>query len=218
MSSATRRRGPLATASRLLATAALTLLGIGAVGPAHADDQSGSGVTVAVTPDREGRLAPGDEVVYSIEVRNDGDALEDARIVQMLPAGFQHVSADPGAEAQGTQAIWTVSLGSGDAMTLQHRVRAGTAEQIDSGRLVHVEQPDAPEGAREEQFSSTVCVHESAGAEALVCASAWQEIEREQSSAVVVWMWVGGIVAVLAVAAVAIVFWLRNRRRMAEDV
>ncbi|PZR52720.1 hypothetical protein DNL40_10105 [Xylanimonas oleitrophica] len=163
-------------------------------------------VTVAVTPDRDQALSPGDEVVYTIEVTNHGEALDASRVVQLLPAGFEHVSADPEGTAGPTQTTWEVPLQADETVTIHHTVRAGTAEAVDSGRLVHVEQPDAPAGSAE-QFSSTVCVYGPAGGDALGCSSAWQRLQ--QDGGVSPWVWAGA--AAVPVAALGAYLWHRRR-------
>lgn len=75
-------------------------------------------------------------------------------------------------------------------------------------QLIQVEQPDVPQGPG--QFSSTVCVYAEQGAEATICASAYQELAGDR---VPWWVWAIVVVAVLLVAGAAVVFWRRARGR-----
>ncbi len=188
---------------------ALLLASPAAAGEAEEGTDPGR-FTVEITPDREDTLSAGDEVAYAISVTNEGEALDEMRVVQMLPAGFEHVSADPEGEVQGSQHVWTLELDAGETASLTHTVRAGSASQVEGGRLVQVEQEDAPAASGGEQFSSTVCVYESAGGDAAACASAWQQLESE-GGGLAAWLWgIGGAVVVAALAVLAF-FWLRKK-------
>jgi uncharacterized repeat protein (TIGR01451 family) len=183
---------------------------LGTAGPAAADDGR---FAVTVEPDRTGALAAGDEVTYAIEVTNPGAAVDEAVIVQMLPAGFQSVESEPAGEVRGAQLIWTVPIEAGASATLSHTVTAGTADQMQQGQLVRVEQPDMPsiaEGAA--QFSSTVCVRDAADDESRVCASAWQQLDNTEDDGIpTTWIWAAA--AVIATAALAGAWWWSRRRR-----
>lgn len=183
----------------------------------EADEQS-SDVIVEITPDRDGTLSPGDEVVYTVEVTNSGEPLEEARIVQMLPAGFEHVDSEPEGQPQGNQVAWTTDLDTDETLTFDHTVRAGEAEQVEGGQLVEVEQPDAPDAPDEDekQFSSTACVYEASGSEALVCTSAYQQLDRDPGIAAWV-LWITGGAAAVLLAVVGFLLWRRGRSGQEQE-
>ncbi|WP_022873579.1 DUF11 domain-containing protein [Nesterenkonia alba] len=168
-------------------------------------------VTIINEPDTEGTLSAGDEVTYSIEVTVEGADLPDAFVVHALPAGFQHVSAEPEGELSGNEIIWTQPFEDGDTHTFTHTVEAGTGEEVEGGQLVEVEHPDAPEAPSdtEVQFTSSVCVGPAQGQQLLGCQEAWQTVDREADEGTGVLPWIiGGAVVLLLVLAAAIYYFL----------
>ncbi|MFC4337192.1 hypothetical protein [Salininema proteolyticum] len=176
--------------------------------PARAAD---SPFEVHVAPDKSEALEPGETVTYTITVSSP-EEVESARVVQMLPASFEPVGAEPEGRPEGGQVVWEVPLEEDGEAVIRHTVAAGSAEQVESGRLVAVEQPGRPEPAEGSlQFSSTVCVQEGAGG-VRSCSSAWQRLEDEQRAGDGYrWFWVGLVSVFAAAAAAGAVFWWRRR-------
>lgn len=134
-------------------------------------------------------LSVGDQVEYTIKVRNAGyEALPEAQIVQFLPSSMRYVSGAPGAVETG-QAVWEQPLEPGERAV--HTVTAEIAE--------------VPEGAS--QPVSTFCLRPAAGADLAACTSSVHHVKRQSPV-----LWVAAGLGLVVSAVFAVVGCLRRRR------
>lgn len=168
--------------------------------------QEGDDFAISVTPDDGTDISEGDELTFTIEATNDGDEAVEVDITHAMPAGFERVSSDPEGQPVGHEMVWRTSVEPGQTATFEQTVALTDegAEMIEDGQPGQGEQSDAPEGA---DFSSTACVYQSGGDQALACHSSWHELSEGPP------IWLGliiGAVVVLAILA-ALLYFYRSR-------
>lgn len=110
---------------------------------------------------------------YTITVTNYSADLDSARLVHMVPAGLETRETEPEPdELSELEAVWEISLPAGDYLEVSREVGADSAEDFAedsaSGQLLEIEGSET-----EDEFSSTVCIYEEPGAEALACETAY---------------------------------------------
>lgn len=181
------------TAMSAVGLAALIALpGAHSVQAAGADSEAVPGASslhVTLESQAGERLRQGDQVAYTIRVRNaGGEDLPSAQVVQFLPPTVDHVSGTNGARVDEKGVSWSAPLEAGERATFHA-----------TGEISGV-----PDGA--EQPVVTVCLRPEAGALVTSCTAAVHRVHDAVSPVRVI----GGLVTVL-VLAVAAGGYLRHR-------
>ncbi|AUG75869.1 hypothetical protein CFP65_0950 [Kitasatospora sp. MMS16-BH015] len=201
---------PLRSAAFALALALPAL----ATAAAHAEPPAPGGAPVTVAVQRDAAsVHEGDTVVYRVDIINHTATDYPAAVVtQLLPGGMRAVSVDEGGTANGTAVEWTAHLEPGATLHRALTATVGKREQIESGRIVQVAQPNHDAVKDGSQFSTTACFRPDATARPLACGSDFAALPVEHDAG----LWgsrpvLGG--AALAAVATALGVLLFRRRR-----
>ena len=141
------------------------------------------------------RLGPGDQVGYTIRVRNSGaEELPEAEVVQFLPPTVRYVSGSAGTRAgvEDGRATWTQDLAPGERASFRVTVQI-TGVLEDGAHPV-----------------TTVCLRPEPGAALAACSSA---LHRVHGSVSPVWVAAGLLLAVATAAGAAGLLRHRGPRR-----
>ncbi|MBN8423216.1 hypothetical protein JF531_01615 [Microbacterium esteraromaticum] len=178
----------------------LAMLGSTGIGAAHAaaDEQATPSIAVTLTSGVES-LGAGDELTYSAEITNRGEALQ-VRVV-LTPPEFVTVGSLAGAEVEDNEVTWSLTLAAAEATAIEIPVTVG----------------DIPVGER--RATALLSVYLGDSTRPLVrtaSADLIDGVDDEQtvaSSWPTVLFWGGtGLTVVLAMVAIALILLLRRRR------
>ncbi|MUL40989.1 hypothetical protein FZ103_07275 [Streptomonospora sp. PA3] len=164
-------------------------------------------LSMAVSDDRD-TIAAGEEVVYTLTLRNEGEEEKEAVLSQRVSAEARFVDVGADGMATGGVATWRVVVGPGERIERTARVRLGEP------------------GERLWRVATTACAQTEAGRPPVACASDTNRVDtaaRAGASAVsapqrvlTVTSILTGVLIVLATGAAVFVLWFRrpaSRRR-----
>lgn len=196
----------LLTVTRFAAVLAIALPVLGLLGfggaPAAAAEQSAPNIAVTLTSDAEA-LAAGERITYTAEIVNRGEAVQ-ARVV-LTPPTYVALGSLDGADVDGNEATWSLTLGAAETKTIEIPARIG----------------DIPEA--ELRATALLSLYVGDGTSPLVrTASAdlidgVDDVQTEVSPlpGILLAVGIGLVVVLIALAVVFIV--LQRRRRAAEE-
>ncbi|GAA1748012.1 hypothetical protein [Streptomonospora arabica] len=168
----------------------------------------GATLGVRITDDRD-TIAAGEEVLYTLTLRNEGDEERHAIVSQRVSAKARFVDVGEGGTASGGVATWRVVVEPGAEIERTARVRLGEP------------------GERLWRMSTTACAQSEAGAPPVACATDADRVDgsvREAASAVsapqrvlTVTSVLTAVLLVVATGVAAFVVWTRLRPGARRD-
>jgi uncharacterized repeat protein (TIGR01451 family) len=181
-----------------IAAGGAVLVGSAVLGLTQPDDFGAAGVTAAPAQlsvsidDQNTRSANGEELTYTIRVRNNGKtAVSGARISQRLPAALEPLSAAPAATVSRSEVAWSTDLPAGAEVTVAMTARVGSTHN-NYPRLV-----------------TTGCVAPDSTTEPTVCGSDVNALSLPARSPLGTLLF-GGFVLLLAAIGTGLWIWLRS--------